>query len=158
MFHVNPEGNALRHCLPFFEVTKDALPAASVKFGNTVFLNLCLTGKAKFPFHLQLYRQAVRIPAGNAWGIIAFHCLIARDNVLEDARQHMMDARTAIRRGRSLVKGKAGTTLAILHAPFKDFILLPPAEYLFLNLWQIELTTHGTKHKQKPLPYKNPAH
>ena len=103
MLQVNPEGDALGHCLPFLEVTKDALPAASVKSVNAIFLNLGFTGKAQVSFHFQLYRQSVCIPTCDAGGVIALHCLIAWYNILEYTSQHMMYAWATISRRWSLI-------------------------------------------------------
>ena len=56
MLQVNPEANTLGHCLPLFQVAKDALPAAGIKLGNTIFINICLAGKAQLLLHLQFHR------------------------------------------------------------------------------------------------------
>ena len=146
MLHVNPEANALGHCLPFLEVSKDTLTAAGIEAGNTVFLNLCFTRKSKLSFHLQLHRQAMGIPTGDARGIIALHCLIARYNVFEDTSQHMMDTGTTVSGRWSLIKSEARATLTSFYATLKDAVFPPPAKYLFLNLWQINLATYWTEH------------
>ena len=60
-----------------------------------------------------------------------------------------MDAGTTISRRRSLIKYKARAALPSLYTPRKDFIFLPPAEYFFLKLRQIELATHWSEHNPK---------
>ncbi|MBA7617993.1 hypothetical protein ES703_25312 [subsurface metagenome] len=143
---VTPVGDALGQRVPVLEITENALPAASIEFGDTIFLNLCLAGKAKLPLHFQLHGKAMRIPAADARRVVAFHRPVARNDILENAGKNVVDAGAAIGRWRTLVEGKAGAALPVLHTPLKDFIFLPPLEDLFFNLRQLKLAAHRTEH------------
>jgi len=39
------------------------------------------------------------------------------------------------------------TTTASLYAPLKDIFASPQAKHILFKLWEIHLTTNGTKHK-----------
>ena len=156
MLQVNPESDALGHCLPLLEVAKDTLPTAGVKLVNAIFFNLCLAGKAKFLLHLQLYGQPMGIPASDARGKIALHRLIAWYDILKDTSQHMMYPWAAVSRRWSLIQYKATTTLASFYAPLEDFFASPQAKYTLLKLWKIHLTAHWMKHKNLSLYIKVP--
>jgi hypothetical protein len=82
--HIDPEGDAIGHALPLFDVAEDVLPASLVELLHPVGLDLLLGIDAKLPFHLQLHGQAVRIPATLAQAAVALHGLVSGYHVLED--------------------------------------------------------------------------
>ena len=64
----------------------------------------CLAGEAELLLDFELDRQAVGVPAALARDIEPAHGLVAREDVLERARQHVMDAGPAVGRRRPLVE------------------------------------------------------
>ena len=125
---VDPEADALGEALPLLEVRGDALAAQLVELGDAVGLDLPLAVDAEAALDLELDRQAVRVPAGLARHAVAAHRLVAREEVLEDARDDVVRARPAVGRGRPLVEHEDGGVLAALEALLEDAVLLPELE------------------------------
>jgi len=136
---VHPVADALRHPLPIFHVVEDALPALAVERRDAVILDGLLAGKAHLFLDLQLHRQAVRVPPALAQDIVTAHRLVAWEDVLEDARQHMMDARPAVGRRRPLVEHIARPIGRLRHRFAEHVRLFPKAENTLLHRGQIYL-------------------
>ncbi len=77
---------------------------------------------------LELHRQAVRVPAGLARHAVAAHRLVARKEVLEDARDDVVRAGPPVGRRRSLVEDELRRVLAALETLLEDAVLLPEGE------------------------------
>ena len=105
---VDPEADALGHPVPVLEVGEDALAAEVVELGDAVLLDLLLAVDAEPALDLELDRQAVAVPARLARHAVAAHRLVAREDVLEDARQDVVRARPAVGRRRALVEDEQG--------------------------------------------------
>ena len=125
---VDPEADALGEPLPLREVRGDALPAELVELGDAVGLDLLLAVDAQAALDLELHRQAVRVPAGLARHAVAAHGLVAREEVLEDARDDVVRARPAVGRRRPLVEHEDRGVLAALEALVEDVVGLPERE------------------------------
>ena len=125
---VDPEADALGEALPLLEVGGDALPAQLVELGDAVGLDLPFAVDAEAPLHLELHRQAVGVPAGLARHAVAAHRLVAREEVLEDARDDVVRARPAVGRGRPLVEDEDGGVVTALEALLEDAVFLPELE------------------------------
>ena len=126
--HVDPEADALGEALPLLEVGGDALAAQLVELGDAVGLDLPLAVDAEAALDLELHRQAVRVPAGLARHAVAAHRLVAREEVLEDARDDVVRAGLAVGRRRPLVEDVEGRVLAALEALLEDAVVLPELE------------------------------
>ena len=101
---VDPEADALGHAVPLAQVRQHALAAQLVELGDAVGLDLLLAVDPQAPFDLELHREAVAVPAGLAGDAVAAHRLVAREDVLEDAREDVMGAGLAVRRRRAFVE------------------------------------------------------
>ena len=86
VIHIDPVSDAVRHLLPFALVFPNRLLALTDKRLDTVLLDILLSVHAQRLFHFKLDGQPVRIPTGFPQYMPALHGLIARDNVLHDAR------------------------------------------------------------------------
>ena len=126
--HVHPEADALGEALPLLEVGGDALLAQLVELGDAVGLDLPLAVDAEAALDLELHRQAVRVPAGLARHAVAAHRLVAREEVLEDARDDVVRAGLAVGRRRTLVEDVEGRVLTALEALLEDAVVLPELE------------------------------
>src|SRR5690606_6245523 len=73
-------------------------------------------------------------PAAAAQDVVTLHGLVAGEDVLEGARQHVMDAGPAVGRGRSFEEDVFGAALALAHAALKDVALAPELENFLLHL------------------------
>ena len=84
---------------------------------------------AQFLFHLQLYRQAVAVPAGHERRIATVQQAAFNDNVLENLVDRVADVNVAVRVRRAIVQHKA-----LAAAPRRANLLvqvdvLPPREH-----------------------------
>jgi hypothetical protein len=90
--------------------------------------------EAELPLHLELDRQAVTVPAGLARDEVAAHGLVAREDVLEDARQDVVGAGTSVGGGRALVEEERLGALAAPNRLVEDVALAPPLEHALFEL------------------------
>ena len=102
--HIQPHARTLGHRLPIANVAEDALAAAAIELLDAELLDLVLGGEAQLLLDLKLDRKAVGVPPAAADRTVAPHRLIAEDDILERARQHMVDAGASVRSGRALVE------------------------------------------------------
>jgi hypothetical protein len=65
----------------------------------------------------------VGIPARLARHLIALHGAVARDHILDDAREHVTDVRLTVGGGRAVIEGVSGAALSGFNASFKNLIL-----------------------------------
>ena len=125
IIEVDPEPDALREALPLLEIRGDALAAQLVELGDAVGLDLPLAVDAETALDLQLDRQAVGVPAALARHAVAAHRLVAREEVLEDARDDVVRARAAVGRRRPFVEDVEGRVVAALEALLEDAVVFP---------------------------------
>ena len=81
----------------------------------------------------------MRIPASLAQDVLALHGLVARDQVLESAREHVMQTRATVRRRRPFKEDIALVLLAQLHGLLEGVVLLPELQDLFFEVWELYL-------------------
>ncbi len=80
-----------------------------------------------------LHRQAVRVPAALAVDSEALHRLVARVDVLEDPREHVVGARPAVGRGRALIEDVRLGAGPLGGAAREDVALAPHLEHTLLH-------------------------
>ena len=117
---VDPEADALGHPLPVGDVAEHRLAALRVEGGDAVLLDLALVAQSQLALDLELDGQAVRVPAALAGRAVAAHRLVARDQVLEDAREDVVHAGRPVRRRRPLVEREELVGRALLDAAPED--------------------------------------
>ena len=140
--HVQPDAHPLGHGLPLLHVAEDALTAAAVELLDAEPLDLALGGEPQLLLDLQLDGEPVGVPAAAAHGPEAAHGLVAEDDVLEGAREHVVDAGAAVGGRRALVEDERlgvgaqavdGTEGVVLPPCFEDGFLqggeVHPARY-----------------------------
>ena len=106
---------------------------------QAVFLDLILAVQPQLLLYLQLYRQAVGIPAGLAQHVVALHRAIARDDILDRARLHVADVRLTVGGRRTVEERKGGRALAQLHRFLKNVFVAPEFDDLFLALSEVHV-------------------
>ena len=143
VLHVQPHASALGHGLPLADVAEDALAAAAVELLDPERLNLLLAGDAELLLDLQFHGQAVRVPSAPAQGPEAAHGLVAQDDVLERAREHVVDAGAAVRRRRPFVEDEQGRIRAGALDLVRQISLSPRFEDRRLQLWEVHLAGDG---------------
>ncbi len=155
MLHIQPAADAPGELLPFLDVFKDAFPTKLVKLSYTILLDFSFPAKTKGTLHLELYRQSMGVPPCLARYMIAFHCLVPADNILEQTREHMMNTRTAIGRRRTFIEGIMLSSSPCFNAFVKDTILLPKTKDKLFDLGEICLATHFLKQELAPSEQDN---
>src|SRR6185436_13107240 len=91
-------------------------------------LDALLVEDAELFLDLVFHRQAVRVPAGFARTVEAAHGLVAREQILERAREHVMDAGPAVGRRRALVEHELRTRGALDHQASEHVLAAPEVE------------------------------
>ncbi len=150
---VDPEADAFGQPVPLLDVLEDRFPAALVELGDPVGLDLLLGGDAELFFDLELDRQPVAVPARLARHPVAAHRLVARVDVLEDAREDVVGAGAAVRGRRPLVEAPDLGALAVLQRALEDVVLAPVAQHALLQLGEGLLGVHllETGHERRIL-------
>ena len=83
------------------------------------------------------------VPSSLAMNLEALHRLIAVEGVLDGTGQHMVNARMAICRGRSLIENKLRTSLTLLDALQEHILCIPLVQYLLVGLIQVQTVVFG---------------
>jgi len=91
---------------------------------------------AELFFYLDLHWQAVRVPASFAFDVKSPHRLIAADDVLEDTREHMMNAGSGVCGRRPFEKPKRLGIFAKGQTFFENSAILPEPQDSFFDLRQ----------------------
>ena len=112
IFHICPETNPVRHLLPFLLIFPDTFLTLLNKGLDSVFLNLLFTIDTQQLFNLKLNRQTMRIPAGFSQDMIALHCFISWNNILDNSGQDMADMRLTVCCRRAIIEGEGLSTLS----------------------------------------------
>ena len=86
-------------------------------FRTDIFL-----GNSECLFDGKLNRQAMGIPTGLAFYLLAFQCLVSAKDVLDGTRHHVVNARHAIGTRRSFIKHKGVFLAAFFDAATEDVI------------------------------------
>ena len=145
VLHVRPEGDPLRQLLEVAHVAIHALAALLVEPGDAVRLDLGLRVQPQLLLHLDLDRQAVRVPARLAGHAVAPHRLVAREQVLDDARHDVVHAGTPVRRRRPLVEHEQVLLGPFLDAAPEDVVLAPELEDARLELGEADAGVDGSE-------------
>ena len=89
--------------------------------------------------------ETVSIPACFARHVVTLHGLVAREDVLEAARQHMVNTRLAICRRWTFIETELRTTLGLLERLLKNVMLAPKIQHLFFEVWSVVSTLYFFK-------------
>ena len=132
---VDPEADPLGEALPLVEVGQHRLAAERVELGDAVGLDLRLARDAEALLHLDLHRQAVAVPAAAPVHEAPAHGLEAREDVLEDAREHVVRRRGARWRWAGPRRTRTARRPARCgQAAREDVALAPEGEHALLHL------------------------
>ena len=140
--HVDPEADALGEALPLLQVGGDALAAVLVEGGDAVVLDLLLAVDPQPALDLELDGQAVRVPARLARHAVAAHRLVAREEVLEDARDDVVRTGAPVGRGRALVEHVHRRVVAPFEALLEDAVLFPEREDAGVERREVDARGH----------------
>ena len=140
---VDPEADPLGEAVPLLQVLEHRLAALAVELLDPDdVLDLVLTVDPELLLDRDLDRQAVAVPAALALHAVAAHRLVARVDVLEHAREHMVGARTAVGGGRPLVEDPRLRALAHPQRLREHLALAPTRQHLELHRRQPLVGVH----------------
>ena len=152
---VEPEPDALRQPVPVLQVGEDRLAAALVELLDPVGLDLLLRGDPELLLDRDLDGQPVAVPAALALDVVAAHRLVARVDVLEDPREHVVGARAAVGGRRPLVEHPLRAALPAAQRLVEDVALAPALQHLLLELGEGLVGIDG-RGRHEP-PFSQPA-
>ena len=132
--HVDPERHPFGHVLPLLDVLHHRLAAVSVELGDAVLLDRGLAVEAEHLLDFDLDGQAVSVPAALARDSLAAHGLVAGEEVLEHAREHVVDAGRAVGGRRAFVEGVDVVFGTFLDRAAEDVALAPELADALLEL------------------------
>ena len=140
---VHPVAEPLGHLLPLLDVLEHTLPALLDEGRDAVLLDCLLAGETELLLNFELDRQTVCVPAALARDVEPAHGLVAREDVLERARQYVVDAGPAIGRRRTLVEHVARARRGLLLRLAEHVGRLPKAQDVLLHRGQVDLGVTG---------------
>ena len=111
--------------MPLRRIFPDGFLAFFVEGFHAVPFDVLFAVQFQQLFNFQLNRQAMRIPAGFAENMVPFHRFIARDDILDRARQNMADVRLAVCRRRPIIEGEIIALGSVFNALFENMVFLP---------------------------------
>ena len=104
MLVVEPVRDPVGEGLPLRLVLEHALPGAGVELLHAEALDVLLPAELELLLDLDLHRQPVGVPAGDAGDRFALHRVEAADQVLDGPGEDVMDAGPAVGGRRTLVE------------------------------------------------------
>ena len=126
LIEIDPKPHPLGHRFPVADIAHHRFAAAAGElcYADGLF-NFFFVEDPEFFLNLVFDRQAVGIPSGFARHMEPLHGFVTGIDILETARQDVVNAGFAVGRRRPLIEGKERPTRALLQAFFKH-CLLPP--------------------------------
>src|SRR5690606_35511480 len=110
------------------------LPAHLVEARHADLLDLSLAADPEPLLRLDLHRQPVRVPPGDARDMTPAHRLVAADQILDRATDDVMNARPAVRRRRAFEEDERLTTRRRLEGPEEQRFVPPLLKERFFQL------------------------
>ena len=142
LIKIYPEAHPFGHRLPIADVAHDRVAAAAgeLRYPDCL-LNFLFIEYSELFLNLVFDRQAVGIPASFARHMETLHGFVAGIDILETARQDVVDAGFAVCRRRTLIEGKKRSTRALLQAFLKHRLRPPELKDLLLEGWAVVACT-----------------
>ena len=139
VFHIRPEPDDIGELLPHRLIRPDRFTALLDERLDAVVLDLLLAIDADCLLDLKLDGQTVRVPPRLAKHLAPLHRLVARQHILDDARQNVSDVRAAVRRRRTVVERERLAALTLIHRLLCNMILAPKIRNGFLARGKIQI-------------------
>ena len=147
VLEVDPVPDPLGQPVPVLEVLEDRLAALGVELGDAVALDVVLGLEAELLLDRDLDGQAVAVPAALALDVAPAHRLIAREDVLERAGEHVVRAGPAVGGRRALVEHVGLGARAPADRLAEDVALAPALEDLLLERGEVGLGGQGAERR-----------
>ena len=152
MLHIRPKAHLIGKLLPHIAVFPDALFALLNERLQPVLFDLLFSVKTEHFFDFQFHRQPMRIPTGFPRNHIPLHRTVARNHILNHARQHMADMRLSVRGRRPVIKDIRLALFAGIDAFLEDLIVAPELFDRIFAFHEVQIGRYLLIH-QKSTPY-----
>ena len=150
MLHICPETDRGRKVFPHAFVFPYTFLTLIDERLQSVFFDLVFSIQPQGAFYFQLYRQAMGIPSGFSWNLIAFHRTVSGDHVLDDTGQDMTDMRLSICGRRAVIEHVYLIAFPFFHTFFKNMIVFPEFFNFFFSVHKVQICGYFLIHKQPP--------
>ena len=130
-------------------VLHHGLAAGIVVLFDADALSDVFLGDAQLLLHAEFDGQTVGIPTGFSLHSLSLQRLVATEQILDRAGQHMVDPRHTIGRGRPFIEDKGFGILSQFHGAIEGFFILPflldrPMDLREVQLFVFGKTAHGS--------------
>ncbi len=142
IIHIRPETDCSREILPHTLILPHGFLALFDKGLHAVLLDLLLAVEPQKFLNLKLDRKTMRIPSRLPRHHISLHGAVARNHILDDARQHMPDMRLAVCSRRSVIESVRLALPAAVHTLLKDIVVLPEFFYILFSVHKIQVCVY----------------
>jgi hypothetical protein len=102
--------------------------------------------ESQFLFDFDFDGKTMGVPARFAMNLKAPHGLVSADEILNRSSENVVDTGFTVRRRRTFVEGVIRGILARFDAFFKDSLLFPVGENLFLEIRQTHFVGYRFEH------------
>ena len=136
--HIHPVTHALGHIHPFGGIFHHLLAASGIVFFDRNLGADIGLRNAQFLLYTQFHGQSVGIPAGPAGHLETGLRLVTADGILDGTGHHMVDARFAIRRRRTLKENELRSPFTQTHRCPESIFPTPHFQHLFSGRNQIQ--------------------
>src|SRR5688572_3673577 len=133
VFVVEPVANARAQPLPVGAIPPHALATELIEALDADLLDLLFAADPQLLLDLDLHRQAMRVPPRLPEDAVSLHHAVATEEILDRAREHVMDTRLAVRRGWTLEEHEVLSTLTGLERAGEDVLLGPARQHFLLE-------------------------
>jgi hypothetical protein len=127
--HVDPVPHVACQILPCIGVLHHVLAAGLVVLVDRDLRADILLGYAEGFLHAEFYGQAVGVPSGLAFDLVALHRAEAADGVLDGARHDMVDSGHPVGRGGTLEEDEFALAVATAQRLPESIMLVPHFEH-----------------------------
>ena len=110
----------------------------AVVLGDRDFFADIIAGDAQFLFHAEFNGQTVRIPAPFAFDALAFHGVVAAENILDGTGHDVVNPRHTVGRRRAFVENIAIRRVPLFDAFLEDMLGVPEVEDFPVYFGQVE--------------------
>src|ERR1043166_1159751 len=134
MLVVEPVRDARAQLLPITAILEDTLATEPVELGDAERFDLLLAADAELLLELDLDRKPMGVPSRFARHAESLHRPMAAKQVLDRSGEHVVDARLAVRRRRTLKEHERRRAGARVERLAEEILLLPSREQLALDV------------------------
>src|SRR6185437_3462488 len=134
MLVIQPIADPRAQPLPVRPVREHAVAAAPIELRHAERLDLLLAADPELLLHFDLDREAVSVPARLSCDTIALHRPVSAEEILDRAREHVVDAWASVRRRRTFKEHERRRILACRQRLREELLVLPARKQFLLHV------------------------